>query len=127
MNDINPDEEEFEFFCIDIDNYVDRAPKHLPLDHSRDVSINRLYGVTREGNSVTIHAFNFKPYFYIQIPNSMDISEEHMSDLVKYFNSKLTHQGIEMCEFVLKKSIMHYSNKQHRFVKVTATLPKYIN
>ena len=28
----------------------------------------RGYGVTKEGYSISIHIFNFKPYFYIKIP-----------------------------------------------------------
>jgi DNA polymerase delta subunit 1 len=57
----------------------------------------------------------------------MDIDDTHMDDLLKYFNSKLAQPGIESCEFHHKKSIMHYTEKKHRFIKVTATLPKYIN
>jgi DNA polymerase elongation subunit (family B) len=98
VKDIDCVNEDFEFFCIDIDNYVDRPPKYMPMDTTRDVSVSRLYGITADGNSVAIHAFNFKPYFYIQIPNSMDIDESHMEDLKKYFNTKLQNGGIENCE-----------------------------
>lgn len=96
------------------------------VDQNKDMSVIRLYGVTAESNSVTIHVYNFKPYFYIQIPNSMEIDESHMEDLRKYFNNKLVYPGIERCEWVLKKSIMHYSDKLTRFVKVTASLTKHI-
>ena len=125
---INPKEEDFEFFCIDIDHYVDKPPKYMDMvENSRDLSIIRLYGVTSESNSVTIHVHNFKPYFFIQIPNSMEIDEKEMEDLRKYFNNKLVSPGIEKCEWVLKKSIMHYTDKLTRFVKVTATLTKHIS
>jgi hypothetical protein len=56
----------------------------------------------------------------------MEIDASHMPDILKYFNSKLVFPGIEACEFTLKKSIMHYTEKKTRFIKVTATLSKYI-
>ena len=34
--------------------------------------ILRGYGITKEGYSVSIHIFNFKPYFYIKIPEDWD-------------------------------------------------------
>lgn len=123
---INSEKEDFDFFCIDVDNYIEKAPRYLPIEQGRDLSIFRLYGVTEAGNSVVVHAFNFKSYFYIQIPNSMEIDNSHMDDVMKYLNSKLATQGVEMCQFVLSRSIMHFADKPTRFIKVTCTLPKHV-
>jgi hypothetical protein len=57
----------------------------------------------------------------------MEIDESHMPDVKKYLNSKLGHQGVERCDWELKKSIMHFTYKPTRFIKVTCTLPKHIN
>ena len=64
---IDPSEEDFLFFCIDIDNYTDKPPKYISdkLNVAKDQTILRLFGVTEKGNSLTVHVFNFKPYFYI--------------------------------------------------------------
>ena len=81
---INPQHDVFEFFCIDIDHYVDKVPRHLEcigMDHGRDVSIIRMYGVTEAGNSVTGHVFNFKPYIFIQIPTTMKIEESECEEI----------------------------------------------
>ena len=125
---IQPAEEDFTFFCIDIENYTGKAPNYVRnVDGTKDTTVMRLHGVTSLGNSITVHSFNFKPYFYIQIPNSMEIDEKEMDELRRYFNTKISNpNGIESCEFVMSRSIMHYNDKMTRFIKVTAVLASYI-
>lgn len=52
--------------------------------------------------------------------------EEDMEMLRDHFNTKLSSAGIESCELMRLKSIMHYQEKKTRFVKVTATTHKFM-
>ena len=42
-------------------------------------------------------------------------------------NTKLSTPGVEKIEIVQRRSIMHYTDKMARFLKVTCTLPKHVN
>lgn len=57
----------------------------------------------------------------------MALESGEMENLRDFFNSKIGYPGIESCEYMLRKSIMHYTDKFTRFIKVTAFLPKYMN
>lgn len=68
MDPINPKEDMIRFMCIDIDTYADKPPVYTgqnPKEQGKEISIIRLYGVNEKGNSMAIHIFNFRPYFYI--------------------------------------------------------------
>ena len=84
--------------------------------------IIRLYGVNDAGNSITVHVYNFKPYFYIQVPVTMHIQDDNMDELKGLLNSKLAGgpgaNYITECELIERKSIMHYSERVQKFVKV---------
>ena len=43
------------------------------VNASMDTCIVRLYGANEKGNSIAVHVYNFRPYFYIQVPVTMAI------------------------------------------------------
>lgn len=54
--------------CIDVDTYADKLPRYMMKssdDAPTDSCIVRLYGANDKGNSIAVHVYNFKPYFYI--------------------------------------------------------------
>lgn len=69
----------------------------------------RGYGVTKEGYSISIHIFNFKPYFYIKVPEEWD------EKVFKYFKSEVlknvqeyNHEGLDICKLVQKKDFLRF-------------------
>jgi len=116
---ISPKEDDIRFMCIDVDHYAARPPKYMTqLDEYKETSICRLYGVNESGNSIAVHVFNFRPYFYIQVPVTMHLEQEHMDELRNCLNTKIGHPAITECELVMRQSIMHYTERASKFVKV---------
>ena len=73
----------------------------------------RGYGVTKEGYSISIHIFNFKPYFYINVPEEWD------EKVFKYFKSEVlknvqeyNHEGLDICKLVQKKDFYGFTNNK---------------
>jgi DNA polymerase delta subunit 1 len=68
-----------------------------------------MFGVNEKGNSIVIHVYNFRPYFYIQVPVTMVIMESDLPALKVLLNSKLPNNyGVTGIEIVNKKSVMHF-------------------
>ena len=75
--------------------------------------ILRGYGVTSEGYSISIHIFNFKPYFYIKIPEDWDEKK------FKYFKNEClnmipeyNHEGLDEASLVLRKEFYGFTNNK---------------
>lgn len=45
-----------------------------------------MYGVTKEGYSVCAHVYNFRPYFYVELPSGVDLSLELRAKLISDLN-----------------------------------------
>ena len=110
--------------CTDIDTYADKPPRYLQYTSTmkeNDTCIVRLYGANDKGNSIAVHVYNFRPYFYIQVPVTMNLQDQHMVELQTLLNSKLAVPGViyvTECELLDRRSIMHYSERPSKFVKV---------
>jgi DNA polymerase delta subunit 1 len=101
----------------------------MAKDDRGEVSILRMFGVNSKGNSLVVHVFNFKPYFYIQVPTTMHLEDAHMPALLELLNAKLQGAPGEVVtevEIVYLKSIMHYAERTSKFVKVSTVLPKHV-
>jgi hypothetical protein len=75
---ISPNLDNIRLMCIDLEHYQDKPPKYMVqrgADPNLDVSIIRLFGVNEKGNSIVVNVYNFRPYFYIQVPSTMIVSE----------------------------------------------------
>lgn len=87
-----------------------------------------MFGANEKGNSIVVNVYNFRPYFYIQVPTTMVLNPSDLHALKALLNSKLTNNyGVVDLEIVTKKSVMHYSERASKFVKVSVALPKYIS
>ena len=40
-----------------------------------------MFGVNMKGNSIVVHVYNFRPYFYIQVPVTMVVNENDLPSL----------------------------------------------
>ena len=73
----------------------------------------RGYGVTKEGYSISIHVFNFKPYFYIKIPE--DWNERIFRHFKKACLSQIpeyNHEGLDECKIVERKDFFGFTNNK---------------
>ena len=59
----DPKKDNIVFMQIDLDYSTDQPPPSMNMG-SENTTIVRMYGVTKEGNSVMAHIYNFRPYFY---------------------------------------------------------------
>ena len=75
--------------------------------------IIRGYGVTNNGNSISIHIFNFKPYFYIKIPENWTDKEfkllkNECLNMIPEYN----HEGLDEARMILKKEFYGFTNNK---------------
>lgn len=101
------------------------------------VPIIRIYGVTRNGNSVQCNIHNFFPYFYVDVPEGFN-SEHYLAlfaALTKFLQadegtkldpSNKNKPVISVDEYI-GNSIMGYCFRQKRsFIKITLCSPKIV-
>ncbi len=73
----------------------------------------RGYGVTKDGHSISVHIFNFKPYFYIKIPDDWNdrifrnFKNECLSQIPEY-----NHEGLDECKIVERKDFYGFNNNK---------------
>jgi len=101
----------------------------------KDQPVQRIYGVTQNGNSVLAIVTDFYPYFYIQCPeqfNSDNDKEKLKTKLNEYLinNSKQnisTNECIINLEIVEKINIYNFHENKTRFIKITTLGPKMVS
>jgi len=78
-----------------------------------EITVIRMFGINQEGNSFALHVYNFRPYFYLQLPKNMHLydSPEDLADVRKFLASKLPNPRA-IVEVVLhergKQSLLKY-------------------
>eukprot|EP00536_Pseudo-nitzschia_multiseries_P004490 jgi/Psemu1/188144/e_gw1.74.117.1 len=122
---------------------LDRNPSELEPDRrvvgasEGQVPIIRAFGVTEDGNSATVFIHGFTPYGYFALPqgSTFDHTEENLSKIRMYLNSRLEGQarGGKLHEYCLAisydtehKSIMGYESPHTHFFKVLVAMPTLI-
>ena len=126
--------ESFVFFNHEIDYKTGFSEEN----RNTIVSIIRMFGVTKLGNSVCCHVHDFFPYFYIYKPDWFALG--YINEFKELLNNKLAvnklnfFHRIGIKEFVLsveivyKKDIYGYKGGggDQSFIKITTALPKII-
>lgn len=114
---------------VDVDFYTDVS------DGTRATrAVVRVFGITRDGVSVLMHVPDFRPYFYVRVPPSIDGSDPHVrSTLLQELNATLTkaeHAWDYVPEPVLsieseqRQSVRNYSfSRVDTFFKIELALP----
>jgi hypothetical protein len=77
------------FQQLDIDYYTDKAMKGMPGAQSGTVATMRIFGVTRQQNSVCCHVHGFAPYFYVSVPTNFRVFSNNLQCL----NCSLQHSN----------------------------------
>ncbi|WCJ37598.1 DNA polymerase delta catalytic subunit [Euphorbia peplus] len=121
------------FQQLEIDYVIGDSNRELLPHRAGPAAIIRIFGVTKEGNSVCCNVHGFEPYFYISCPAGMgpdDIShfqqilEGRMREVNK--NSKVP-KFVRRIEMVHKRSIMYYQQQSlHPFLKIFVALPTMV-
>jgi DNA polymerase delta subunit 1 len=98
----------------------------------------RLFGVTKEGNSVCATVDGFEPYFYVSYPPCLaGLSDDEACHVLKdALNARINDDKIEeylkVPEYVTsvtldqKRSIMNWTKDTTAMFKITTALPKHV-
>ena len=81
----------------------------------------KIYGVNKEGNSVSVTALHFKPYFYIKVDDNY--TNKHKNEVLMKIKENMKSfiaDGILSAEFVKRKEFYGFTNKKDfLFIKFT--------
>ncbi|CAH1125416.1 unnamed protein product [Ceutorhynchus assimilis] len=121
---------------LELDHYVGNVYPGMPGPQSGQVPIIRMFGITKEGNSVCCHVHGFSPYFYVNLPNTFK------NDDLASFKTKLNdaliadirggnREGIVdavlMIEIVKGKNLVQYRGEDDElFAKITLSQHKFV-
>jgi len=70
------------FQQLDIDYYTDKPMKGMPGAQTGTVPTMRIFGVTRQQNSICCHVHGFAPYFYVTIPPQFTVKYPYFNPLL---------------------------------------------
>ncbi|XP_024962996.1 DNA polymerase delta catalytic subunit isoform X2 [Cynara cardunculus var. scolymus] len=126
--------EKIVFQQLEIDYVIGESHKELIPTSAGSAAIIRIFGVTKEGNSVCCNVHGFEPYFYISCPPGMgpdDISRFHqiLEGRMREVNrNNKVPKFILRIELVQKKSIMYYQQHSSQpFLKIIVALPTMVS
>ncbi|KAF7862608.1 hypothetical protein EAF04_007481 [Stromatinia cepivora] len=118
LADFNPEEDNLIFQQIECEEGT--------YDHGK--ATVKLFGVTETGHSVMLHVQDFLHYLYVAAPVSF--THKDCDQYKMYLDSQVgTYTpAIHSVSVVLRENLYGFTgNKQHAYIKVTVTDPKYIN
>ncbi|EAN34137.1 DNA polymerase family B family protein [Theileria parva strain Muguga] len=103
-------------------------------DHLTEVPMVRLYGVTKEQQSVLVCVDDFNPYFYIEKPP--DLLDEYFDDLKRVFNKYLSEQNqfkkslryvLDIQKVRLTSLMMYDENGEKDFLRIVVSSPRMVS
>ncbi|KAJ6624961.1 DNA polymerase family B-domain-containing protein [Mycena sp. CBHHK59/15] len=109
----------------ELPNIDPRKIQSIDVEDSYDGGIPtlRMYGVTKDGNSVLVHATDFLPYFYIAQPRGF--REEDLDAFRLYLNNLVAGDPVKDVKLISKRSLWQYrGNDWIPFIKITLVDPK---
>eukprot|EP00939_MAST-03C_sp_MAST-3C-sp1_P003523 g3523.t1 len=139
LDPMNPATDALSMQWIDIDLYngtpLAKNPKRgerVPGASTGPVPVIRMYGVTEKGNSVTMHIHGFTPYFYVQAPPGFEDSHAAAFRIALDEAVRSSARGLKCPRYILgcspciKQSVLGYSDKKHKFLKIYTALPNFV-
>jgi DNA polymerase elongation subunit (family B) len=60
-----------------------------------------MVGVTEQGNSVMAHVYNFRPYFYAEMPPDLSMTPQDLDEMTNELNRRMEGQNVldlEICQ-----------------------------
>lgn len=67
---LNSSKDALIFQQLDVDHYIGEPFHGMPGAQTGSVPIMRMFGITKEGNSICCHIHGFSPYFYVSVPET---------------------------------------------------------
>ncbi|KAL1509230.1 hypothetical protein ABEB36_003999 [Hypothenemus hampei] len=133
---LDPAKDTLIFQELELDNYVGNVYKGMPGPQTGMVPIIRMFGVTKEGNSVCCHIHGFSPYFYINLPESfmekdLSLFRTKLNDAlvadIRGGNKEGITEAVLMIEIVTGKNLVLYrGDNDERFAKITLVQHKFV-
>ncbi|KAF7909433.1 uncharacterized protein EAF01_003151 [Botrytis porri] len=88
----------------------------------------KLFGVTETGHSVMLHVKDFLHYLYVAAPVSFTHKDCEPYKMFLDSQVGMHTPAINSVSVVLRENLYGFTgNKQHAYIKITVTDPKYIN
>ncbi|XP_039280844.1 DNA polymerase delta catalytic subunit [Nilaparvata lugens] len=132
---IDPSKDKLIFQQLDVDHYTGGVLPNMPGSRVGPVPIMRMYGITKQGNSVCCHIHGFSPYFYVSAPSGFD--ETHCKPFKEALNRVILSDmrgnrdnvqvAVLAVEIVYRKNLFGYTGPDSSmFLKITVALPRFI-
>ncbi|UKJ88277.2 DNA polymerase delta catalytic subunit [Theileria orientalis] len=130
---------DYMFFLTDAD-YAFKNVKCDPnggserSDQGTEVPIIRLYGVTKQEQSVLVSLQNFNPYFYIEKPAAL--LDRHFDDLKELLSKHLSEQSqfkrslryvLDIQKVKLTSLMLYDENSEKDFLKIIVSVPRMVS
>ncbi|XP_072396309.1 DNA polymerase delta catalytic subunit [Diabrotica undecimpunctata] len=135
LSALNSKNDRLIFQELELDFYLGQVYPGMPGPQTGTVPIIRLFGVTKNGNSVCCHVHGFSPYFYVNMPDNFSPSELHafknkLNDAVLADSTTAkghTSEAVLMIELVQGKSLVEFTGYEDKtFAKITVALPRMV-
>ncbi|EGC38691.1 DNA polymerase delta catalytic subunit [Dictyostelium purpureum] len=126
-SDFSPKKDSLIFQQLEVDYAEIKEPvPGMPGPSVGPLPVVRLFGVTKNGNSVLCKVHGFLPYFFISCPPNFTQSD--CKSFKKALNVNIKVEDIVISiRIVQKKSIMGYNpNPLTDFIEITLILPKFV-
>eukprot|EP00055_Hartaetosiga_balthica_P008997 m.34836 g.34836 ORF g.34836 m.34836 type:complete len:1078 (-) comp6562_c0_seq1:46-3279(-) len=132
---LDPQSDNLVFQQVELESYVGRHMVGMPGAQKSDGEIFRIYGVTDNGNSVTMHVHGFCPFIYVPAPKNFEEAlipefKRILEDKIKE-NNKTAKGNIEVVhnvELTLKEDIYGFRRQgRQSFIKIFLVQQKYIS
>ncbi|XP_030767293.1 DNA polymerase delta catalytic subunit [Sitophilus oryzae] len=133
---IDPAKDTFIFQELELDNYVGNVYPGMPGPQSGPVPIIRMFGITKEGNSVCCHVHGFSPYFYINLPTTFsngdlgpfkDKLNEALINDIRGGNRDGITDAVLIVEIIKGKNLVEYhGDDDEPFAKITLSQHKFV-
>ena len=116
----------------------EESPGELVGSGEGPVPVIRMYGVARTGESVLLSVHGFTPYFYVSLPQSVDLSpsflnalrvtaDQRMKEKSRGEEKKIATHVLGIEKVASKQSLLGYHFQQTKdFIKVFVAVPSQI-
>lgn len=132
---LDPTKDTLIFQEVELDHYVANVYPGMPGPQTGQAPIIRMFGVTKEGNSVCCHVHGFSPYFYVNLPDTFTVND--LAPFKNQLNDALIAdirgnkdgitETILMVEIVKGKSLVEYQGDEDEpFAKITCSQHKFV-
>jgi DNA polymerase elongation subunit (family B) len=133
---LDPSADEITFQQIEADYTIEKTVPEMAgsLTKEERAAVIRMFGTTKDGNSVMVHVHGFFPYFYVRAPPGFQ--QSHVESFKQALGSRLKAQSTKeplvspvlQADLVRRQSIMHYSfGEMGAFIRVVVATPPMVS